>query len=157
MTPLVYVIQKHAATRLHYDFRLEQGGVLLSWAVPKGPSRDPSVKRLAVQVDDHALEHATFEGSSRKGRGVIVWDSGTWTPNDASPEDAYRRGRLTFRIDGKRLKGTWHLMRLRMEGTTKKHWMLFKGADDEARRGDSIVDDELTSVISGRTLEEITG
>src|SRR5216117_3795499 len=111
---LSYVIQKHAATRLHYDFRLELDGVLKSWAVPKGPSFDPSEKRLAVEVEDHPLEYAKFEGSIPEGQygagEVIVWDRGTWSPV-GDPHDGLRKGKLEFDIDGEKLHGRWVLVR----------------------------------------------
>src|SRR5687768_6647311 len=110
----LYVIQKHAATRLHYDLRLEEGGVLKSWAVPKGPSLDPKEKRLAVQVEDHPLEYGGFEGVIPKGQygggSVLLWDRGTWEP-EGDAEDGLRRGKLEFRLDGEKLRGRWLLVR----------------------------------------------
>src|SRR5512134_1435271 len=105
---LAFVVQKHAARRLHYDFRLELDGVLLSWAVPKGPSLSPSAKRLAVRTEDHPLDYADFEGEIPRGEygggTVEIWDRGTWTP-DGDPHEQLRNGRLTFALDGDRLKG----------------------------------------------------
>jgi len=153
----IYVIQKHAARSLHYDFRLELDRVLLSWAVPKGPSLDPRVKRLAMQTDDHALEHAEFEGTIAKGGygggTVMVWDAGTWEPAPGRDARAdYARGRLSFVLHGQKLRGRWHLVRA---ASDPKKWMLFKGADEEARRSGSIVDDEPLSAKTGRTMDEI--
>ena len=155
-TGAAYVIQKHAASRLHYDFRLELDGVLLSWAVPKGPSLDPKQKRLAMHVEDHPIEYGGFEGTIPKGEygggTVMVWDCGTWEP--AEGRDArkdYARGRLSFVIHGKKLHGRWHLVR---SGAEKK-WILFKGADDEAKRTGSIVDEQPLSALTSRTMEEI--
>src|SRR5947207_1560836 len=114
---LIYVIQKHRASHLHYDFRLEWNGTLLSWAVPKGPSLDPSIKRLATQVEDHPLEYASFEGVIPEGEygggTVMVWDKGAWTPESADIDAAWRKGELKFALYGKKLKGSWVLVRTR--------------------------------------------
>src|SRR5215813_1883509 len=108
---LTFVVQKHRATQLHYDFRLEWNDVLLSWAVPKGPSTDPSVKRLAMQVEDHPKEYAAFEGVIPEGEygggTVMVWDQGTWRPESADVEAAFRKGDLKFILNGKKLRGSW--------------------------------------------------
>ncbi|MCS6296800.1 MAG: DNA ligase D [Nitrospira sp.] len=158
---LRFVIQKHAASRLHYDFRLELDGTLKSWAVPKGPSLDPAQKRLAVHVEDHPLEYASFEGiipAGEYGGGtVLVWDQGYWEPiGDAKA--SYRRGRLKFTLHGKKLQGIWNLVRMggRQEAG-KENWLLIKEQDAEARRGrQSQVTDRLTdSVASGKAIEEI--
>src|SRR5271169_3159063 len=113
----LYVIQKHRASQLHYDFRLEWNGVLLSWAVPKGPSLDPSVKRLAMQVEDHPLEYGGFEGVIPEGEygggTVMVWDKGEWTPESDDVESALRKGDLKFTLHGKKLQGSWVLVRTR--------------------------------------------
>ena len=156
-----FIIQKHAATRLHYDFRLEMEGVLRSWAVPKGPSLDPAEKRLAVHVEDHPLEYGTFEGIIPKGQygggTVLLWDRGTWHP-EGDPVEAYRKGRLKFRLEGEKLHGRWNLVRTRgRDGDEKESWLLFKENDEEARPGsaDAIVLERPESVDSGRSLEEI--
>src|SRR4030095_1823596 len=127
---LSFVIQKHAATRLHYDFRLELDGVLVSWAVPKGPSLDPAEKRLAVHVEDHPLEYARFEGRIPEGEygagAVIVWDQGTWSP-DGDPRDDLKRGRLEFHLAGKKLSGGWLLLRMKNRSPRDKdNWLLIK-------------------------------
>jgi bifunctional non-homologous end joining protein LigD len=157
-----FVIQKHAATRLHYDFRLEMEGVLRSWAVPKGPSLDPGEKRLAVHVEDHPLEYGDFEGIIPKGQygggTVLLWDRGTWIP-EGDPVKAYRKGHLKFRLQGEKLHGGWHLVRLHGEraGEDKENWLLFKDNDDTAVPGsaDAVVQEYPASVATGRTLEEI--
>jgi bifunctional non-homologous end joining protein LigD len=156
-----YVIQKHAASRLHYDFRLELDGVLKSWAVPKGPSFDPSVKSLAVQVEDHPLEYGNFEGVIPKGQygggTVMLWDHGTWEP-EGDPVEAYRRGKLVFRLFGERLKGRWTLIRMGGKaGDGGKNWLLKKLDDGEtpSERDKNILESMTTSVVSGRTMEQI--
>ncbi|MGK8206012.1 DNA ligase D [Burkholderia cenocepacia] len=137
--PLRYVIQEHHARRLHYDFRLELDGTLKSWAVPKGPSVDPSVKRLAVHVEDHPLEYASFEGEIPAGHygagSVVVWDEGTWVPDGglAGARDGYRAGKLTFRLDGRKLHGGWALVRSGRQEGRQEQWLLIKERDDEAR------------------------
>jgi len=122
-----FVVQLHQATTLHYDFRLEVGGVLRSWAVPKGPSMDPADKRLAVEVDDHSLAHGTYEGPT-----VVIWDRGSYEPlDDVGIEAALERGKASFRLDGERLRGAFTLVRTR--GNEKKpQWLLIKRRDDEA-------------------------
>ncbi len=159
--PLTFVVQKHAARRLHYDFRLELDGVLKSWAVPKGPSLVPGDKRLAVEVEDHPLEYASFEGvipAGEYGGGtVMVWDRGHWTPT-GDPREGLRRGKLDLVLDGEKLKGAWHLVRLRPRRAGEKpSWLLMKSKDDAATTKDApaLVDARPESVISGRTLEDI--
>ncbi len=153
-----FVIQKHAATRLHYDFRLEFAGVLKSWAVPNGPSLDPAVKSLAVQVEDHPLEYATFEGTIPKGEygggTVMVWDRGTWSTTE-DIDSALKRGKLTFELHGEKLGGAWALVR--MHGRDSENWLLIKKQDDFARpaSGHALLEDQPGSVATGRTLSEI--
>src|SRR5512140_2376426 len=156
----VFVIQKHAASRLHYDFRLEAEGVLKSWAVPKGPSLDPKEKRLAVEVEDHPLEYGSFEGIIPEreygGGTVLLWDRGTWVP-DGDPSEGIRKGALKFRLDGEKLKGRWMLVRLRGDEEEKKNWILFKERDEYAlplSQGD-ILKQRPESVSTGRSIEEI--
>ncbi len=134
---LSFVIQKHAARRLHYDFRLELDGTLKSWAVPKGPSLDPHVRRMAVHVEDHPLSYATFEGvipAGHYGAGtVIVWDRGEWVPV-GDPHAGYRAGKLKFDLHGEKLNGRWNLVRMHgREGERQEPWLLIKENDDEAR------------------------
>jgi bifunctional non-homologous end joining protein LigD len=141
---LHYYIQRHDATRLHYDFRLELDGVLKSWAVPKGPSLDPADRRLAVQTEDHPLEYGQFEGvipEKQYGAGdVRLWDQGVWTPEDADPAQALRKGRLHFSLEGEKLRGSWILAR------TRSDWLLIKRNDDEARPGVDVTAERPESV-----------
>ncbi|MES2887974.1 MAG: DNA ligase D [Pseudomonadota bacterium] len=135
-TRLAFVVQKHQASRLHYDFRLELGGVLLSWAVPKGPSLDPQDKRLAVRTEDHPLSYATFEGTippKQYGAGtVIVWDHGTWQPV-GDPQRGLAQGKLEFTLHGHKLAGAWELVKIQKPGERQEAWLLFKKRDDHAR------------------------
>ncbi|HKO29887.1 MAG TPA: non-homologous end-joining DNA ligase, partial [Nitrospiraceae bacterium] len=157
---LQFVIQKHAATRLHYDFRLELDGTLKSWAVPKGPSLNPHDKRLAVHVEDHPLDYGGFEGiipPKQYGAGtVLLWDRGYWSPI-GDPVVSYRRGRLKFYLSGQKLHGLWNLIRMGgRHGGDKENWLLIKEKDDEARSEGSEVTKHLTkSVASGLTIEQI--
>ena len=157
---LIYVIQKHRATQLHYDFRLEWAGTLLSWAVPKGPSLDPSVKRLAMQVEDHPIEYAEFEGvipADEYGGGtVMVWDIGTWEPEVPDVDEALREGDLKFILHGKKLQGSWVLVRTRAFGSSKgkSSWLLIKHRDQYASESDITVD-EPKSALSNRLLADI--
>ena len=154
-----YVIQMHDASHLHYDFRLELGGVLLSWAVPKGPTLDPSVKRLAVQTEDHPLEYGSFEGSIPDGEygggTVMVWDRGSWEP-DGDAQQAYEKGHLSFQLHGQKLTGGWHLVKTQRGGQKQKSWLLFKAKDDAAKVGDtSLLEKKAKSALTGRDLKAI--
>ncbi len=158
---LQFVIQKHAASRLHYDFRLELDGTLKSWAIPKGPSLDPSVKSLAVQVEDHPIDYATFEGvipTGEYGGGtVMVWDHGTWEPED-DPGKGLTQGKLKFRLNGDKLHGSWALVRMGgRAGDGGKNWLLIKHRDDDARPRAKfdILQREPRSVLSGRDMDQI--
>jgi bifunctional non-homologous end joining protein LigD len=159
---LQFVVQKHRATQLHYDFRLEFNGVLLSWAVPKGPSLDPSVKRLAMQVEDHPLEYGAFEGIIPEGEygggTVMVWDRGEWEPEVADIAKAVEKGDLKFTLYGKKLRGSWVLVRTRGWGGSAdgKSWLLIKHRDKYASAAD-IVAEKPRSVISRRLLAQIAG
>jgi len=170
-----FVVQRHRATRLHYDFRLEMEGVLKSWAVPKGPSLDPADKRLAMQVEDHPVSYFDFEGTIPErnyGAGtVMVWDVGTWEPlspepvkgkfvpgTDAEAAAMLKKGDFKIRLHGKRLKGDFALihMRSRRPGTKGTEWLLIKKQDEAATPGYDI-DQYDTSVLTGRTMAEIAG
>ena len=154
-------MQKHDATRLHYDLRLELDGVLKSWAVTRGPSLVPGEKRLSVHTEDHPMEYLTFEGVIPKGEygggTMIVWDQGRWRP-EGDPRKAYAKGHLDFSLEGQRLKGRWHLVRMRPRPHEKKEqWLLIKGDDEFARAPaePEITDEETTSILSGRTNDEL--
>jgi bifunctional non-homologous end joining protein LigD len=158
-----YVIQKHAARRLHYDLRLELDGVMKSWAVTRGPSLDPADKRLAVHVEDHPIEYNTFEGTIPEGEygggTVMIWDRGRWIP-DGDPHRGYAKGHLAFALDGKKLHGHWHLVRMRGRANDRhENWLLIKGKDEYAGSGIDAenLEKEAHSVASGRTMEEIAG
>ena len=161
---LSYLIQKHAASHLHYDFRLELDGVLLSWAVPKGPSLDPADKRLAMHVEDHPLEYGGFEGTIPKGQygggTVMLWDRGSWEPV-GDPRAGYRKGHLKFDLDGEKLKGRWALIRTHGSkyGGKAEAWLLVKDTDEFARRGVDarVVEAEPDSALSGRSIAAIAG
>ncbi len=156
-----FVVQKHAATRLHYDFRLEAEGVLKSWAVPKGPSLDPADKRLAVQVEDHPLDYGSFEGVIPEGQygggAVLLWDRGVWEPR-GDPLEGLREGKLSFGLRGEKLSGSWKLVRMRGEaGEGGRNWLLIKEDDGAARpgEGEALVEGRPESVRTGRLLDEI--
>ena len=157
---LAFVIQKHRASHLHYDFRLELDGVLLSWAVPKGPSCDPAHKRLAMHVEDHPIEYGDFEGiipPKQYGAGtVLLWDRGIWIPRE-DPVAGYKKGRLKFDLEGEKLKGGWTLVKSggSKYGGEGKSWLLIKERDEHACEGELITDERAESVASGRSLEEI--
>jgi bifunctional non-homologous end joining protein LigD len=156
-----FVIQKHAARRLHYDFRLELDGVMKSWAVTKGPSLVPGEKRLAVHTEDHPIEYNTFEGTIPQGEygggTVMIWDRGHWIP-DGDPHKGYRKGHLDFALEGEKLRGRWHLVRMnRRAGESKEPWLLIKARDEEAREANDpdILEEEPLSVVSGRSMPDI--
>jgi bifunctional non-homologous end joining protein LigD len=164
-----FVIQKHAARNLHFDLRLELDGVMKSWAVPKGPAPDPSIKRLAMQVEDHPIEYNTFEGTIPEGEygggTVMLWDRGWYEPEKGGGEDGvregYRKGDLKVVFHGKRMKGSWVLVRTRGWGGGgsggKPSWLLIKHRDEHAEPGDALVERHTTSVVSKRTMEQIGG
>lgn len=150
-----FYMQKHAASHLHYDLRLELDGVLKSWAVPKGPSLDPRVKRLAMHVEDHPIEYGTFEGIIPKGEygggTVLLWDKGCWKPLDKDPQKAYEQGHLRFELEAEKLQGRWDLIHFKKEANA---WFLVKYADAYARTAEDITTEEL-SVLSGKSMQEI--
>ena len=150
---LEFVIQKHRASRLHYDFRLEHDGVMLSWAIPKGPSLDPSNKRFATQTENHPIEYNQFEGVIPEGEygggTVMIWDRGTWEPEVADVEQALAKGDLKFKLNGKKLHGSWVLVRMR-----PRQWLLIKHRDNAASTLD-ITAAKNRSAVSRRTLAGI--
>ena len=159
---LRYVVQMHQASHLHYDFRLEWNGVLLSWAVPKGPSLDPAVKRLGMRVEDHPVDYAGFEGVIPKGEygagTVMVWDKGTWVPDDPDVDAALRRGDLKFTLHGEKLKGSWVLVRTKSgypPSSGRPAWLLIKHRDEFASTQDVEVA-KPRSASTNRTLTVIT-
>src|SRR5580692_4284541 len=172
-----FVVQRHAATRLHYDFRLEMEGVLKSWAVPKGPSLDPADKRLAMQVEDHPVSYYDFEGTIPEGNygggTVMVWDAGTWEPLSSVPVDGeyvpgtekeaaamLAKGDLKFRLKGKRLKGDFALVHIkaRRSGSKGNEWLLIKKKDSDVVAGFDINDRKYdTSILTNRTMKQIAG
>ena len=164
---LAFVIQKHAASHLHYDLRLELDGVMKSWAVPKGPSLDPSIKRLAMEVEDHPIEYNTFEGTIPEGEygggTVMLWDRGTYTYGGSDPDpleglrNGFRKGDFKFILQGKRLKGSWVLVRTRRDPRGRAQWLLIKHKDEYASPGSDVTAEYQTSVATRRTMEEIAG
>jgi len=160
-TPLFFCVQKHLASHLHYDFRLELNGVLLSWAVPKGPSLDPGVKRLAMHVEDHPFDYGTFEGVIPEGYGagiVMLWDTGTWTPEVDDIQKALDKGDLKFTLDGYKLKGSWVLVRTRGYGGGRgdgRSWLLIKHRDDWSSGELDITEFAPLSVKSNQDFAEI--
>ena len=157
---LRFVIQKHAATRLHYDFRLELNGTFRSWAVTRGPSLNPADKRLAVEVEDHPLDYGDFEGTIPKGQygggTVLLWDRGFWEP-EGDPDRMLAKGDLKFRLEGEKLRGSWVLVRMRNDKFKNKrtNWLLIKHRDKYA--SDKDITKDANSVISGKDVEEIEG
>jgi bifunctional non-homologous end joining protein LigD len=157
----IFVIQKHRASHLHYDFRLEMEGVLKSWAVPKGPSYDPGTKRLAMMTEDHPYDYAGFEGVIPEGNygagNVIIWDEGTWEfiePGD-DPVKALRDGKLTFRLKGKKMFGEWALVRIRGRSPKGNEWLLLKHRDEFASPNFDVTTFAPNSVVSGQGVEDL--
>ncbi len=156
----IYVAQKHMASHLHYDFRLEWRGLLLSWAVPKGPSLSPAVKRLATQTEDHPVEYAGFEGIIPEGQygagTVMVWDRGTWQPEIRDVDASLQKGEMKFTLYGKKLQGSWILVRIRGFGGnfSRSNWLLIKHRDQYASTRD-VIQEEPRSAASSRLLAEI--
>jgi bifunctional non-homologous end joining protein LigD len=156
-----FVIQKHDARRLHYDLRLQLDGVMKSWAVTRGPSLVPGEKRLAVQVEDHPIEYNKFEGTIPQGEygggTVMVWDRGTWQ-SENDPHKDLAKGHLAFRLEGQKLHGSWHLVRMRRRpGEKRDNWLLIKQTDEAARAATDkdILEERPLSVKTGRTMDEI--
>lgn len=154
----LYVVQKHAASHLHYDFRLALNGVLISFAVPKGPSLDPTIKRLAIHVEDHPIAYGSFEGTIPKGQygggTVMLWDKGFWIPEDENPEKAYKMGSLSFILKAKKLNGRFKLIRMH---DNDKTWLLIKVKDAYAKptKKYNVIQAHPNSVFSGKSMEKI--
>jgi bifunctional non-homologous end joining protein LigD len=166
VTPkLAFVIQKHSARQVHYDLRLELDGVMKSWAVPKGPSLDPAVKRLAMEVEDHPIEYNKFEGTIPEGEygggTVMLWDRGTYCYGGDAPDPleglrrGYEKGDFKFVLQGKRLRGSWVLVRTRRGSRGRAQWLLIKHRDAEAVPGSDVTSEYETSVATGRTMDDI--
>lgn len=156
----LFIVQKHDATRLHWDLRLEVDGVLKSWAVTKGPSPDPGIKRLAVRTEDHPMSYAEFEGTIPEreygGGTIMLWDRGSWAPIEGKSAGDLEEGHLHFTLTGERMRGEWLLIRLKKKsGEKRENWLLRKLQDEHAEEGDALVDRELTSVLTGRSMAEI--
>lgn len=157
---LLFNVQKHLASHLHYDFRLEVNEVLKSWAIPKGPSLDPVIKRLAVEVEDHELSHANFEGVIEEGEygggPVIVWDTGKYEylpdAKEFSLEQALEHGKMDFFLYGNRLKGHFVLLKLKVR---PRQWLFIKARDGEAKPGSEVTEEHENSVITGRSLDDL--
>ncbi len=151
---LAFVVQKHRASHLHYDFRIEHEGAMLSWAVPKGPSLDPSVRRLAMQTEPHPMDYNQFEGVIPEGEygggTVMIWDHGTWEPEVPDVAKALQKGDLKFRLHGKKLRGSWVLVR-----TRDRNWLLIKHRDGEASTSSDLTVSKPRSVVSRRTMAGI--
>ena len=158
------MIQKHDASHLHFDFRLELDGVMKSWAVPKGPSYDPTVRRLAMEVEDHPIEYNSFEGTIPEGEygggTVMLWDRGTYEAEDGggleSLRDGYERGDLKITLHGTRMRGGWVLVRMRRDRAARNQWLLIKHRDEYASAKLNVVGKAVTSVTTDRTMEQIT-
>lgn len=159
----VFVIQKHAARRLHYDLRLELDGVMLSWAIPKGPSFDTKQRRLAVRTEDHPLDYAGFEGIIPRGEygggAMIVWDRGRWTCA-GDPRAQLDEGHLRFTLEGEKVHGRWHLLRTKgfddADGNGKgESWLFFKGKDEHVDPSRDLVNERPESIVSGKTIEDL--
>jgi bifunctional non-homologous end joining protein LigD len=162
---LAFVVQKHAASHLHFDFRLEMGAVMKSWALPKGPSLDPAVKRLAVEVEDHPMSYNAFEGAIPAGQygggTVMLWDRGTYAADppaggERALLDGYERGDIRFTLRGERLRGAFALVRMKRPAA-RPQWLLIKQRDRHADPDADVASAAVTSVASGRTMEEIAG
>ncbi|MDB5668332.1 MAG: ligD, partial [Alphaproteobacteria bacterium] len=156
-----FMVQKHDATRLHYDLRLELDGTMKSWAVTRGPSLDPADKRLSVRTEDHPLSYAIFEGTIPKGQygggTVMLWDRGTWTPDPRKdPRKTLEQGHLHFTLQGERMKGEWIMIRLKPRGNERtENWILRKVEDEFAGSSAGLTEKYLTSIKTGRTMNEI--